>query len=76
MANDNEMDINRIDDLFERISALIEQARGYVVLSARLTDRFGNDWSYDTLVRCRKFYTAYLNAQIVATPLPQFSRRF
>lgn len=108
MANDNEMDINRIDNLFERISALIEQARGYVVnsvkiaevktryevgrfiyedeqqgeraaygkqvlhsLSARLTDRFGNDWSYDTLKRCRQFYQAYLHSSISATPLRQ-----
>lgn len=98
----------RIDLLFERISSLIVQARGYVVnsmkiaevktryevgcyiyedeqqgeratygeqvlknLSARLTERFGEDWSYDTLVRCRKFYVSYLNAQIVATPLLQ-----
>jgi len=97
-----------IDQLFERISTLIEQARRYVVntvnvtevktrfevgryifedeqqggraaygkqilknLSARLTERFGNDWSYDTLVRCRKFFMAYNNAEIVATPLPQ-----
>ena len=42
-------------------------------LSAKLTERFGNDWSYDTLVRCRKFYTAYHNKQIVATPLPQLA---
>ena len=99
---------DRIDSLFERISALIEQARGYVVnsvkiaevktryevgryiyedeqqgeraaygekvlknLSTRLIDRFGSDWSYDTLIKCRKFYTSYMNAQIVATPLPQ-----
>ena len=40
-------------------------------LSARLIERFGKDWSYDTLVRCRKFYMAYRNAQIAATPLPQ-----
>lgn len=40
-------------------------------LSERLMERFGNDWSYDTLVRCRKFYTAYHDAEIVATPLPQ-----
>lgn len=98
----------RIEALFERISSLIDQARGYVVnsmkiaevktryevgryiyedeqqgeraaygeqvlknLSARLTEHYGNDWSYDTLIRCRKFYTSYLNAQIVATPLLQ-----
>ena len=99
----------RIDSLFERISSLIEQARGYVVnsmkiaevktryevgryiyedeqqgeraaygeqmlknLSTRLTERFGADWSYDTLKRCRQFYQAYLHAQIGATPLHQF----
>ena len=43
-------------------------------LSIRLTERFGNDWSYDTLVRCRKFYQAYENAVIVATTLPQFEK--
>lgn len=98
----------RIDLLFERISSLIEQARGYVVnsvkiaevktryevgryiyedeqqgeraaygeqvirsLSVRLTERFGKDWSYDTLKRCRQFYQAYLHAAIGATSLRQ-----
>ena len=42
-------------------------------LSAKLIERFGNDWSYDTLIRCRKFYTAYHNTEIVATPLPQLA---
>ena len=101
-------DTSRIDALFERISALIEQARNVVVstvkvaevktryevgryifedeqqgeraaygkqvlknLSAKLIDRFGDDWSYDTLKRCRFFYQAYENAVIGATPLPQ-----
>ena len=40
-------------------------------LSSRLIEKYGKDWSYDTLVRCRKFYQAYENAEIVATPLPQ-----
>ena len=40
-------------------------------LSAKLMERFGNDWSYDTLIRCRKFYMAYNHAEIVATPLLQ-----
>ncbi len=40
-------------------------------LSARLMERYGSDWTYDTLVRCRKFYQAYANASIGATPLPQ-----
>lgn len=40
-------------------------------LSLRLTERFGNDWSYDTLKRCRFFYQAYENALIGATALPQ-----
>ena len=102
---------NRTNELFERIAALIEQSRQFVVsavnvaevrtrfevgrfifedeqqgeratygkqilknLSIRLTKRFGNDWSYDTLVRCRKFYQAYEKAVIVATALPQFEK--
>jgi len=44
-------------------------------LSARLTERFGNDWSYDTLKRCRYFYQAYGNAVIGATPLPQLESK-
>ena len=40
-------------------------------LSVRLIERFGTDWTYDTLIRCRKFYQAYNNAAIVATALPQ-----
>ena len=40
-------------------------------LSVRLMEHYGNDWTYDTLVRCRKFYTAYHHAEIVATSLPQ-----
>ena len=109
MAQKNEIqETARIDALFERISALIEQTRNVVVntakaaevktryevgryifedeqkgeraaygkqilknLSVKLMDRFGDDWSYDTLIRCRKFYTSYQNAEIVATPLPQ-----
>lgn len=106
---ENEMkDVARIDQLFERISTLIEQARRHVVntvnisevrtrfevgryiyedeqqgeraaygqqilknLSAKLIERFGNDWSYDTLKRCRFFYQAYSQTAIGATPLPQ-----
>lgn len=40
-------------------------------LSARLISRYGEDWTYDTLKRCRFFYQAYANAKIGATPLPQ-----
>ena len=36
-------------------------------------ERYGEDWTYDTLVRCRKFYQAYANASIGATPLPHFN---
>lgn len=43
-------------------------------LSVRLIERFGNDWSYDTLKRCRFFYQAYENAVIGATALPQSER--
>ena len=108
---DNIQDTNRTNALFERIAALIEQSRHYVVsavnvaevrtrfevgrfifedeqqgeratygkqilknLSVRLTKSFGNDWSYDTLIRCRKFYQAYENAVIVATTLPQLGK--
>jgi predicted nuclease of restriction endonuclease-like (RecB) superfamily len=109
MAKNSEIqETARIDALFERISALIEQARTVVVctakaaevktryevgryifedeqqgeraaygkqilknLSVKLMDRFGNDWSYDTLKRCRFFYQAYQNAVIGATSLPQ-----
>ena len=108
---DNIQDTNRTNALFERIAALIDQSRHYVVsavnvaevrtrfevgrfifedeqqgeratygkqilknLSVRLTKSFGNDWSYDTLIRCRKFYQAYENAVIVATTLPQLGK--
>lgn len=40
-------------------------------LSARLMASYGPDWTYDTLVRCRKFFMSYDKATIVATPLPQ-----
>ena len=41
-------------------------------LSAKLIDRFGDDWTFDTLKRCRQFYIAYsLPEQIGATPLLQ-----
>lgn len=108
MEHDGIKDVTRVDQLFERISSLIEQARRIVVstvdvaevktrfevgryifedeqqgeraaygqqilrnLSARLIERFGADWSYDTLKRCRYFYQAYEHAVIEATPLPQ-----
>ena len=89
----------REDSLFERISALIEEARKRVVttvniaevytkygigqyivedeqqgeyraqygkqvlqnLSARLTDRFGDGWSYPNLRKIRQFYLTYSN---------------
>ena len=42
-------------------------------LSARLMERYGEDWTFDTLKRCRQFYQAYANASISVTPLLQFS---
>ena len=92
-------DVTRIDALYERISALIEQARQRVVttiniaevytkysigeyivedeqqgraraeygkqvlkvLSARLTERFGDGWSYSNLRQIRQFYLVYGN---------------
>lgn len=40
-------------------------------LPVKLMNRFGDDWSDDTLKRSRFFYQAYENAVIGATPLPQ-----
>lgn len=40
-------------------------------LSSRLMERYGDDWTFDTLKRCRQFYQAYANASISATPLLQ-----
>ena len=89
----------REDSLFERISALIDEARQRVVttvniaevytkysigqyivedeqqgedraqygkqvlqnLSAKLTDRFGDGWSYPNLRKIRQFYLTYSN---------------
>ncbi|MBR2265751.1 MAG: hypothetical protein IJ882_03620 [Paludibacteraceae bacterium] len=34
-------------------------------------ERYGADWTYDTLKRCRFFYQSYANTSIGATPLPQ-----
>ena len=108
MANENGMEITRIDDLFERISALIEQARKrvytaaniaevytkytigrYIVeeeqqgearaqygkqvlksLSARLTDRFGDGWSYPTMKNIRQFYLVYSERLTTGEPIP------
>ena len=95
--------------LFERVSALIEQARRrvmtsvnlaevytkyeigrYIVedeqqgnaraeygkqvlkdLSVRLTERFGDGWSEETLKKCRFFYNVYSNRQIGSTVLTE-----
>lgn len=98
MAKKTEIqDTTRIDALFERISAIIEQGRRHVVtaaniaevytkygvgryivedeqegstraqygkqvlrgLSDRLTNRFGDGWSVETLKLCRRFYVVY-----------------
>ena len=41
-------------------------------LSDKLTNRFGKDWTVDTLTRCRKFYMTYsTQRQILATTLPK-----
>lgn len=40
-------------------------------LSLRLMDKYGDDWTVDTLTRCRKFYVAYNRPAISATPLPE-----
>lgn len=101
---------NRTDNLFNRISELIEQSRRFAVnavnvaevktrfevgryifedeqrgeratygqqvlkkLSTRLMEHYGDDWSYDTLKRCRFFYQAYTSTAIGATSLPQLN---
>ena len=100
MENKELQDTTRVDQLFERISTLIEQARQHVrttvnltevytkynigqyiieneqqghyraqygkrvlkELSTRLTERFGDGWSYETLACCRKFFIVYSNS--------------
>ena len=95
----------REDTLFERISALIEEARKRVVtavnvaevytkygigqyivedeqqgeqrakygkavlknLSVRLTDKYGEGWSVETLDKCRKFYRVFSESGISST---------
>jgi len=108
MTQKNEIqETGRMDVLFERVSALIEQARRrvmtsvniaevytkyeigrYIVddeqqgnfraeygkrvlkdLSVRLTERFGDGWSVETLDKCRKFYRVYSSKQISSTML-------
>lgn len=98
MTPKNEMqETTRIDSLFEKVSALIEQGRQRVVsavniaevytkycigqyivedeqqgkvraeygkqvlkeLSARLTERFGDGWSYPSMKNIRQFYLTY-----------------
>lgn len=39
-------------------------------LSQRLMAKYGNDWTIDTLTRCRKFFVAYNKPANSATPLP------
>lgn len=41
-------------------------------LSEKLSAKYGNGWTVDTLKRCRFFYKAYCSSQIGATVLPQF----
>lgn len=101
---------DRLDSLLKNISAIIEQSRRMVYVTANvaevraryevgryivedeqqgeratygkqilmklskcLIEKFGSDWSYDTLKRCRYFYKAYEHAIIGATPLPQLN---
>ena len=41
-------------------------------LSKKLMEKFGDDWTYDTLRRCRLFYQSYAHPQIEATVLRKF----
>lgn len=99
MEKNDIKDVARLDQLFERVSTLIEQARQHVRttvnltevytkyeigrfivedeqqgqnraqygkqvlkgLSNRLTDRFGDGWSYSNLRQIRQFYLVYGN---------------
>ncbi len=92
---------NNIEDLFNQVSGLIEQARSYVKtsvntaeiytkyyigkyiveseqngnaraqygkevlkeLSQKLTNRFGEGWSVDTLEKCRKLFSIYSKSE-------------
>ena len=103
----------REDILFERISALIEEARKRVVttvniaevytkysigqyivedeqqgeqrakygkavlknLSIRLTDKYGEGWSVETLDKCRKFYRVFSRGGISSTMQTKLTRR-
>ena len=40
-------------------------------LSQRLMSKYGEDWTVDTLTRCRKFFMAYNSPVISATTLPK-----
>lgn len=40
-------------------------------LSSILIAKYGDDWTIDTLTRCRKFFQAYQDTSILATPLPK-----
>ena len=42
-------------------------------LSNRLTERFGNGWSLETLKKYRFFYNAYSTSQIESTALTQLA---
>ena len=103
----------REDTLFERISALIDEARKRVVtavnvaevytkygigqyivedeqqgeqrakygkavlknLSIRLTDKYGEGWSVETLDKCRKFYRVFSRGGISSTMQTKLTRR-
>ena len=106
MANEMQ-ETKRTEALFERVSALIEQARNrvmtaaniaevytkynigrYIVeneqqgnvraeygerilkeLSARLTERFGEGWSYSTMKNIRQFYLVYSKKLTTGEPI-------
>ena len=40
-------------------------------LSDKLTRKYGNGWSEETLTRCRKFYVVYSSDTISSTPLTE-----
>lgn len=112
MEKNDMKDVVRIDQLFERVSTLIEQARQHVRttvnltevytkyaigqyiiedeqqgkyraqygkqvlkdLSARLTDRFGDGWSAETLKLCRRFFLVYSDSVNSVYPIQDESQ--
>ena len=109
MMTQNSVAVQSEDELFVRVTSLIEESRKqvakavntamvytyygvgqYIVeyeqggnaraqygkgvlnrLSERLTEKYGNGWSVETLTKCRKFYMVYSISSTVGTKLKE-----